>query len=621
MMKKVKVTICIFLCLCLPGSAVLPAFAAVPDLVSSIESVAYGIIDWKKADVNSNAQGFLINDLFLSQAGTTPGDWYPIGLGRLGVADNQSGYLAVIRDNVEKRYATEEKLSYAKATEWHRISLAVLASGGDPRHMGEKGDIDLIADGTYHRVDENGNGILGKQGINGFIWGLIALDSLYYEIPEGACYTRDDIILNILNRQLPDGGWSLSSGRSDPDITGMAIQALTPYYNSEKEYTYTNANLAEPSVSKKVRTAVNEALACLSGLQMSDGGFTSWGMPNSESAVQVAVALCSLGIDLFSDARFIKEGHTVYDGLMKYRNPDGGFLHSFVYDAENPSSLPDRSNTMASEQALYGLAAILRAKKGMRRLYDFRPEQSDELKNSIAEVERQIDCLTLTSHSSELQSVYDLYLDIDAAERCYVKNYYKLSDLLVFAGLPFAKETIEYNSGNAGVVVAMEEFTDVDKAAVDALPGKLTTAYRADVLRLWEKIRNCFDFSDKQVYYIKLDKAKNEIRAIEDEIGSIRSGIKEKLYPFESIGLSDRETVHELYERYMQLSEYDRSQLAPSDAEGLLKCKTQVDNLYLALWITVGSVLLAAALLGFIVWHIRKRRRERALRIMPESDE
>ena len=69
--------------------------------------------------------------------------------------------------------------------------------------------IDLIADGTY---DRGRTTPLGRQGINGWIWGLIALDSLRYPIPDGAFYTRDDIILEILRQQLPDGGFALSGG-------------------------------------------------------------------------------------------------------------------------------------------------------------------------------------------------------------------------------------------------------------------------------------------------------------------------------------------------------------------------------------------------------------------------
>lgn len=68
----------------------------------SIRETAYGIIEWKKTDVGAEKDGFLFNDEFLEQAGTTPGDWFPIGLGRLGVEDNQAGYLAVLSDNVQK---------------------------------------------------------------------------------------------------------------------------------------------------------------------------------------------------------------------------------------------------------------------------------------------------------------------------------------------------------------------------------------------------------------------------------------------------------------------------------------------------------------------------------------
>lgn len=590
----------------------LPVYAVTGE---DIRSVAEGIIKWKKSDVGSASDGYLINDNFLSQAGTTPGDWYPIGLGRLGVADNQTGYLAVLNDNITTRYQKPEKLDKAKATEWHRISLAILASGGNPRRAGNSGDIDLIADGTYNRVDAQGAGILGRQGINGFIWGLIALDSMCYEVPEGTFYTRDDIILNILNRQLSDGGWALSGEVSDPDITAMSIQALAPYYNSEKEYRYS-------AITKKVRTAVNEALSFLSSAQLSDGDFKSWGTENCESGAQVAVALCSMGVDIFSDERFISEnGKTVLDGLLKYKNADGGFLHSYTYDSENPSADPEKSNTMAGEQALLALAAISRYIKGQRRLYDFRPDQSSELKAQIAGVEKDINGLGFTSSSSEIQSVYDEYLEIEGSERSYVKNYSKLSEILAFAGIPYADESIDYNNGDAGVITPIEEFTSVDIEAVNALPGKLTTACRAEVLRLWSKIQNCFDFEGKQTYYIKLEKAKNEIEAIQHELEDIKAEIKKKLYPFDKISLSDRKTVYELYSRYMTLSEYDRTQFEQSDIEGLLKSKTQVDNLYLAVWISSGCAVVAGVLIAFTVLHVRKRKKIKALKLMQESDE
>ena len=585
--------------------------------ISEIRGVADGIIKWKKADVGSQPDEFLINDEFLSLAGTTPGDWYPVGLGRLGVKDNSDGYMAVINDEIDKRYATAEKLDKAKATEWHRISLAILSCGGNPRKAGLNGDKDLIADGTYNRADENG-GILGKQGINGFIWGLIALDSMFYAVPSDAVYTRDDIILNILSREIDGGGWALTGDDPDPDITAMAIQSLAPYYNSEKEYSCRNGDTVS---LKKVRDTVKRALDKLSSVQQTDGGFISWGMPNSESAVQVLTALCSLGKNPFETQEFIKNGKTIYDGIIKYRNSDGGFLHSFVYDEENPSSLPDVSNTMAGEQVLYGMAALIRFLNGERRFYDFRPEQSDEIKKAISDVTAEIENLSYVSDRAEVERVYEKYLDIDSAERSYVYNYENLSDILRFKEIPYAEEITDYNSGNAGDNGPMYEFTSTDVAHTDALPRKLTMANRTEVLKLFAKIKNSFDFPEKSKYYAKLEKAKNEIDGLDEEIASIKRLIKEELYPFNKITLKDKKTIYDLYDRYTALSEYDRTLFEKSDIEGLIKCKTQVDNLQTAVIISVAACVTVIALIVFIIVRIRKRKIAKLKKAMPESEE
>lgn len=585
--------------------------------ISEIRGVADAIIKWKKADVGSQPDEFLINDEFLSLAGTTPGDWYPVGLGRLGVKDNSDGYMAVINDEIDKRYATAEKLDKAKATEWHRISLAILSCGGNPRKAGLNGDKDLIADGTYNRADENG-GILGKQGINGFIWGLIALDSMFYAVPSDAVYTRDDIILNILSREIDGGGWALTGDDPDPDITAMAIQSLAPYYNSEKEYSCRNGDTVS---LKKVRDTVKRALDKLSSVQQTDGGFISWGMPNSESAVQVLTALCSLGKNPFETQEFIKNGKTVYDGIIKYRNSDGGFLHSFVYDEENPSSLPDASNTMAGEQVLYGMAALIRFLNCERRLYDFRPEQSDEIKKAISDVTAEIENLSYVSDRAEVERVYEKYLDIDSAERSYVYNYENLSDILRFKEIPYAEEITDYNSGNAGDNGPMYEFTSTDVAHTDALPRKLTMANRTEVLKLFAKIKNSFDFPEKSKYYAKLEKAKNEIDGLDEEIASIKRLIKEELYPFNKITLKDKKTIYDLYDRYTALSEYDRTLFEKSDIEGLIKCKTQVDNLQTAVIISVAACVTVIALIVFIIVRIRKRKIAKLKKTMPESEE
>lgn len=580
--------------------------------VQTFLSVADGIVAWKKADNGSTPDGYLLNAEYLQLAGTTPGDWYPIALGRLGTPDNAAGYLAVIRDQVEERYSQPGRLSAAKATEWHRIALAVLAMGGDPTAIGtdENGEpINLIADGTYNRGKTTP---LGRQGINGWIWGLITLDSLRYPVPEGAYYTREDILTEILRQQLADGGFALSGQAADPDITAMAIQALAPYYQQEKTYAYKQKALGS-EVTKTVRQVVDEALLCLSALQLPGGDFSSWGTENVESTDQVVVALCALGIDPLTDARFIKNGKTLLDGILQYRMPDGGFVHSFTYDADNPTSLPDRSNTMASEQTLYTMAALWRQAEGMRTLYDFRAEQSTALRQRIAALDAAIAAVTSATPRTQLEGLLADFYSIPEDERCYVADYWRLSDAARAAGVD-----VQQIAGATAVVESPADedadtvilyFTTSDRSAVDTLPQPLTTEQYVLVTTLLDKLQHCEDFADQAAYLAKLTQAKEEIAALQAEIDSINAEVKEKLYPFDRISLKDKKLLDRLTARYRALSAYDRAKI--DRWEDVVKAKTKVDNALRGM--VIGGVLciLAAVTAVLLVRRIRRRRRRR----------
>ena len=596
---------CALLCLLLLGAGFVPVRAEADPFLT----VAEGIIAWKKADVGSAPDGYLLNDTCLALAGTTPGDWYPIGIGRLGIADNNAAYLAVIRDQVEQRYALPGKLSAAKATEWHRISLAVLAMGGDPTALGTDADgnpINLIADGTY---DRGKTASLGRQGINGWIWGLIALDSLRYEIPDGAVSSRDDILLEILRRQLADGGFALSGKTADPDITAMALQALAPYRNSEKTYTYTQKSTGV-QVTKTVRRAVEDAVACLSERQLDTGDFSSWGTENVESTDQVTVALCCLGIDPLTDPRFIKNGNTLMDGILRYRMADGGFVHSFTYDPDNPTSRPDQSNTMAGEQTLYTMAALWRQKNGMRTLYDFRPEQSAALRERIRVLETRIAAVSPKTDAAELERLLRDFYALPETERCYVNGYWTLSDAARAAGVD-----VGGIADTTQVIESPDEVPDdrpllsfslSDRAAVDALPERLTTEQYVTVTTLLDKLRQCEPFEGMETYLARLTAAKQTIAEIRAEIDSINAEIREKLYPFEGISLKDKNTVDGIVARYLALSEYDRTRI--DRWEDVIKTKTKIDNLLRGILIGVVLGVIAAVTAVFLVRRIRKRR-------------
>lgn len=294
-------------------------------------------------DENGNV---LSGDILLS-AGTTDCDWLAFSCGRYEKKDTYDEYLTVLENYVTESY---EKNSYGlsrnKATEWHRIALAIIACKGNPEAFGtdaEGNPVNLIADGTYNCKI----GKPWKQGINGAAYALITLDSKKYEIPDNAAYTREDLIEYLIGRELPDGGFALGGDAADADVTGIVIQALAPYYDT----------------MPKVKETVDRALERLSLMQLPSGNFESFGESNLESTAQVLTALTSMGIDIMTDERFItNEGKTLLDGIMMYYNSEGsGFSHI----------LGEEINLMATHQAMYALISYERYEKGLGRLYDF----------------------------------------------------------------------------------------------------------------------------------------------------------------------------------------------------------------------------------------------------------
>ena len=409
--------------------------------------------------------------------------------------------------------------------------------------------------------------------------------------------------------QRMDGGFALSGSTADPDMTAMALQALAPYYNSEKSYVYVQKARGE-TVTKTVRQVADEAIDCLSALQLDTGDFTSWGTENVESTDQVTVALCSLGIDPLTDPRFIKNGNTLLDGILRYRMEDGGFVHSYTYDPNNPTSHPDCSNSMAGEQTLYTMAALWRQKSGMRTLYDFRPEQSAELRARISELEEGITAIGDGTSADALTRLLTAFYALPETERCYVTGYWALSDAARAAGVDVdgiadTTQVVE-NPDDTPDDRPLLSFTLSDRAAADALPERLTTEQYVTVTTLLDKLRQCEEFDGMERYLAKLSAAKREIAAIQAEIDSINAEVREKLYPFDGITLKDRKTVNGIVARYNALSEYDRMQI--ERWEDVVKTKTKLDNILRGIVIGVALSVIAAVVAVFLVRRIRRRR-------------
>ncbi len=280
---------------------------------------------------------------------STGGDWVVFDLARGGyyAKDNKyfTDYYARIVEYVNTTAATVNlngALDKTKSTENARLIVALAAIGKDATAVG---NWDLTApynDFTW----------IKKQGMNGPIWALIALDSNDYETTatdaDGKSI-RQQCVDYLLSQQHDDGGWSMAPSlalTSNVDITGMVLTALAPYQNQSE-----------------VAAACEEAIAWLSEAQLSSGGFP-YGSDGetSESCAWAIVALTALGINPDTDSRFVKDGNSAIDNLLSYYvEADRMFAHQ-----------GQLSDAMGTEQATYALIAYDRLiTEGKTALFDF----------------------------------------------------------------------------------------------------------------------------------------------------------------------------------------------------------------------------------------------------------
>lgn len=300
--------------------------------------------------------------------GSIGGEWTVIGECRYGMENapwyrayynNITEYIKATYNINKEKYAVGDwdnqflKLHKTKSTENSRIILALTSMGLDASDIEGYDLTAALSDMTYVK----------KQGLNGPIWALIALDSGNYEIPQitsgktTAQVSREKLLSYILSSELTDGGFNLTKSDSqgaDPDVTAMALQAFAPYY--------TGRITVGTELQKQIREAVDRNIQVLSDMQKTSGAYSSYGSENAESTAQVLVALSSLGIDGRTDSRFVKNGKSVLDGLLYfYISSTGMFKH---VDTEKSG------NQMATEQSFYALVAYQRFQNKKATLYD-----------------------------------------------------------------------------------------------------------------------------------------------------------------------------------------------------------------------------------------------------------
>lgn len=276
-------------------------------------------------------------DTVLTDGAGTTSEWYIVGLLQYNKNIDFSGYADALEEYLEKN-------EISSASSRMKYALVLYGCG--------RGESDFVR----NAIDDS----VGKQGIMSYVYGL----HLFSNGLRAESITSDEVIQKIISLQLEDGGWAVSGNKSDADVTAMTLQALAPYYNDMTD----------------VRHAADNALRLLSELQLETGCYSSYGVQNPESAAQVVTALSALGIDPFSDARFIKGNNTLFDAIMAYQLEDGSFEHT----------LGGGYNQNATVQVFYSMISAYRQENGLGSLYIFDTDmQKNAAQNSPSDQEEQ----------------------------------------------------------------------------------------------------------------------------------------------------------------------------------------------------------------------------------------
>lgn len=317
-MKKL---LCVFMIFC-TALCFLPT-AQAADADETADSILSCIL---KNTGEKDAQAWLDKTLSKEPCGTA--EWYVMALRQNGGAYDFTSY----RSALEKYAESGDEKSLIAAL---RISLTLTAL---------KSEIGFISE-TAARSEE-------ADGIMEYVY-------LLHLYNNGIPGDKENIIEKILSSQLPDGGWTVIGATGDIDTTAMTLQALAPMYGAEG----------------RVTAAADRALTLISSRQNDGGGFVSMGAENPESCAQVLTALSCLGIDCANDERFIKNGCTVIDAMLRFRLPDGSFTHDLR---------TKKSNAASTVQAFYALTAYKTMQRG-GSYYIFDTPLPDVIRSSARE--------------------------------------------------------------------------------------------------------------------------------------------------------------------------------------------------------------------------------------------
>lgn len=294
--------------------------------VADAQNACDGILAYKENQAGVGSHQEFIDSYLTGRAGSDA-EWYVLGLSQSGSYDFSSYESALLK------YIDSNEIYSATTRQKYAFAL-------------------ICANSSSRFISDTLNNSIGELGVMSDIYGLHLLNNGY----PSSYHTIQGVTDKLLSERTSDGGWAVMGSRFDTDVTAMALCALAPYYHQYADVT----------------DAVDTALSLLSTSQEDDGGYYGFGGENCESTAQVLTALCCLGINPDTDQRFIKNGCSVLDGMLRYRLSDGSFCHI----------KGESFNESATVQAYYSLVAYLRLQRGQGSLYLIDSRKPEEVKPS-----------------------------------------------------------------------------------------------------------------------------------------------------------------------------------------------------------------------------------------------
>lgn len=176
---------------------------------------------------------------------------------------------------------------------------------------------------------------------------------------------ENQLISKKLSFKSTDGNnyyyWNYSSTEADGldfDTTGMALNALAPYYS-------------DVNVKNIIDSAVNgiaqreDDTGCVLG---------QWGISSNTNSM-VIVGLTSLGIDPQGE-KFTKSGNNLVSGLLSFKGTEG--MYQYITSGDY-----NGNNDMATEQAIRAFLSLQKFNNSSGKIYNFYSSEIDASKLSL----------------------------------------------------------------------------------------------------------------------------------------------------------------------------------------------------------------------------------------------